>query len=155
MAHMRHGKRKAKSISNTQKTSSVPAKKAGAAEVAYNNDSPSTYFSGQALILSGPVTISSRKYNLQYTTGYMDKASWFITEINGQPVQIAAAEAATKFLVNPDAHNLKVFKTRGDDHGHEREYEHDEPRHYERRQERDFNRGYEGEHYNRNPERRN
>jgi hypothetical protein len=45
--------------------------KAEAGEVAYYHDpsTPTTYFKGAALVLSGPATISSRKFNIKYRTG--------------------------------------------------------------------------------------
>jgi hypothetical protein len=41
------------------------------AETAYYREpsTPTTYYQGFALLSSGAVTISSRKYNLQYSTG--------------------------------------------------------------------------------------
>lgn len=152
----KHGKGRG-GPNSSKKETRMPAKKADI-EVAYNsdNDSPSTYFRGTAFIWTGPVSISSRKYNLKYTTGYMDAVDWRVAtepdaSSNDVPVQISAAQAAGKFLVNPYTYNLKVFKTRSDDRGHEREYEHDAPRHYER----DYDHGYEGQHYGREPDRRN
>lgn len=53
-------------------------KKAEAAEPAYYHEepsTPSTYYVGSAILRSGPVTISSRKYNIKYNAGG-ERGSW-------------------------------------------------------------------------------
>jgi hypothetical protein len=51
------------------KPSPQQAKVVGAADAAYYHKDESKYYTGRALLFSGPVTVSSRKYNLKYKRG--------------------------------------------------------------------------------------
>lgn len=98
---------------------SIPAKKADAAELAYivpgDRDS---YFVASATIFSGPVTITSRKYDIKYAYGFMDFVStWTPTLTTGTlvPVTATADEAREKHEVSPFTYILKMNKPERDE----------------------------------------
>jgi hypothetical protein len=83
----------------------LPAKVAGAASMTYEGEDPDTkYFQSFALITSGPVTISSHKYNIPYSQGYMEFVEWFQTDT----VPVPAAEVTGLYLVEPNTFTLRV-----------------------------------------------
>lgn len=105
---------------SARKGKSVPAKKASAAEPAYivpgDRDS---YFVGGATIFSGPVTITSRKYDIKYAYGYMDFVSvWTPTSTTGTTTTLVTAtadEASEKHEVLPFTYILKIHKPERDE----------------------------------------
>jgi hypothetical protein len=85
------------------------ARKAGAAEAAYQGAGSEAFFRSEAIILTGPATISSRKYNIQYSQGYMEYNEW-IQEVAEGP--LTAADVAGKHVLDPFTYKLKVQRPR-------------------------------------------
>jgi hypothetical protein len=99
---------------SARKGKSISAKKADAAELAYivpgDRDS---YFVGSATIFSGPVTITSRKYDIKYAAGFMDfVAEW---QAAAGPATVTADEASEKHEVQPFTYILKINKPERDE----------------------------------------
>lgn len=82
-----------------------PVKAGPAAKVA-NTDKP-TYFQSGADVYYGPVTISSRKYDIKYHTGFMQYVDWYTDEATGD---LTASDVAGKHLVQPFTYNLQMLK---------------------------------------------
>jgi hypothetical protein len=98
----------------TPKKASKDAGKGGAVKTGptvkvASTDGP-TYFLSSADIYYGPVTISSRKYNIKYRTGFMQYVDWYTADANDPDSVLTASQAAGKHAVQPFTYNLQMLK---------------------------------------------
>jgi hypothetical protein len=104
-ASRQHGFRKMAKDMLGKLGETIPTKVSGAASVAYQAADPDTkYYRSIAAIYSGPVTISSRKYNIPYSQGYMEFVEW--SQRAAPP--LPAAEVAGLHLVEPNTFKVRV-----------------------------------------------
>lgn len=98
----RHAKLPQAWADKSQKT-----KKADTAHIAYQHQpyGPTSYYEGGAALYTGPVTITSSKYNIKYHEGFMD-----YVEMDPGSGEITPAQAAGKHMVLPFSFVLQVKK---------------------------------------------
>lgn len=92
--------------------SPVAAKKADVSETVKasgEHGHSRTYYRGVAEIWSGPITITSHKYNIKYKEGFAEYAYWSTAGVTS----ISESDAEGQVLVNPFTYTLKLTKPHG------------------------------------------